>query len=151
MISPREKRGSRPAILKPADAMDNGAVMRGVTSYPFDPSQSAYVEEFAPIVAASLVHPYNAITETNADSMPHNIITGSAFVPPTQHHSEYKREYAAGLGGFNISNAPTPRLKPWQSNADPSLGLSARTKFPGLRSEEMITVGQYTPVLRTYT
>ena len=29
--------------------------------------------------------------------------------------------------------------------------LAGATKFPGLRSEEMITVGQYTPVLRTYT
>lgn len=44
----------------------------------FAPWWQAYIENFAPIVASTLVHPYNAITESNADSIAFNIITGSA-------------------------------------------------------------------------
>lgn len=53
-------------------------------------------------------------------------VCAPAVAPTTKHASEYKREYASSPRG-------------------------PKTKFPGLRSEEMITVGQYTPVLRTYT
>ena len=55
-----------------------GTPMQGVTSFPFNKQQSAYIEEFAPSVAMSLVHPFQAITENNADSTSFNIITGSA-------------------------------------------------------------------------
>ena len=59
-----------------------GAPMRGVTAFPFEKQQAAYVEEFVPVVANTLVHPYNAITENNADSTEFNIITGSACTKP---------------------------------------------------------------------
>ena len=63
-----------------------------------------------------------------------------ADAPPTSHASEYKREYQS------------PRSKPFTNPADSAMdAIFQKTKVPGLRSEEMITVGQYTPVLRTYT
>ena len=46
--------------------------------------------------------------------------------------SEYKRQFAYGCGSFSARRTPFGQ------------GMN-----PGLRSEEMITVGQYTPVLRT--
>lgn len=56
----------------------NGAPMRGVTAFPFEKQQAAYVEDFAAVVASQLIHPYQSITENNADSTQYNIITGSA-------------------------------------------------------------------------
>ena len=61
--------------------------------------------------------------------------------PPTLHSSEYKREYKYGLGNFSAR-----AVKPVKFGA-----IDKSINFPGLRSEEMITVGQYTPVLRTYS
>jgi len=126
--------GNSPAVL--AGYSQNGAPMRGVTSFPFEKQQNAYVEEFAPIVANQLVHPFNAITENNADSTAHSIITGSAYSVSAQHASEYKRAYQFGAGAYS-ARAASPRT------------FSKGPAFPGLRSEEMITVGQYTPVLRS--
>lgn len=48
--------------------------------------------------------------------------------------SEYKRQFKYGAGSFNAQG----KRKPFGSDN------------PGLRSEEMITVGQYTPVLRSF-
>lgn len=112
-----------------------GAPMRGVTSYPFEKQQNAYVEQFAPIVANQLVHPYQAITENNADSIPHNIITGSAYSASALQMSEYKRAY--------------PQMAMKRKPFGRTTTISQADCFPGLRSEEMITVGQYTPVLRS--
>jgi len=112
----------------------NGTPMRGVMSFPFDKQQTAYIEEFAPSIASQLVHPFNAITENNADSTSFNIITGSAYQGAAPLHSEYKRQFKYGAGSFL---APVKRRTFGSDN-------------PGLRSEEMITVGQYTPVLRSF-
>jgi len=111
-----------------------GTPMQGVTSFPFNKQQSAYIEEFAPSVAMSLVHPFQAITENNADSTSFNIITGSAYQGGAPLSSEYKRQFKYGAGSFNAQG----KRKPFGSDN------------PGLRSEEMITVGQYTPVLRSF-
>ena len=102
-----------------------GTPMRGVTAFPFEKQHQAYVDQFAPIVASQLVHPFNAITECNAASTAHNIITGSAYKLSAEARSEYKREYHSGFG------------------------LPFRTDNPGLRSEEMITVGQCPSVMRS--
>jgi hypothetical protein len=83
-ITAREKGGCS-GNLSPSiadyGALKSGAPMRGVTAYPFDKQQGMYIDQFAPIVASQLVHPYNALTENNADSIAHNIITGSACAP----------------------------------------------------------------------
>ena len=81
------------------------------------------VSDFAPIVAQRLSHPYQALGERNAESIAFNLFTGSAYSPPVDNHSEYKREYR--------------RRQTFSSGS------------PGLRSEELITVGQYVPVLRS--
>ena len=116
----------------------DGTPMRGVSAFPFEKQQNAYVEDFAPIVANQLVHPFNAITENNAASTAHNIITGSAYHAALDAASEYKREYKHGAGAF--AQIDSKRGRPFGSFAPMN---------PGLRSEEMITVGQYTPVLRS--
>jgi len=113
----------------------DGTPLRGVTAFPFDKQQTAYIDDFAPSIAFHLVHPYNAITENNADSTSFNIITGSAYQGAAPLHSEYKRQFKYGAGSFL---APVKRHQPFGSDN------------PGLRSEEMITVGQYTPVLRSF-
>lgn len=112
-----------------------GTPLRGVTAFPFDKQQTAYIDDFAPSIAYHLVHPFNAITENNADSTSFNIITGSAYQGTAPLHSEYKRQFAFGAGNFR---APAKRHMPFGADN------------PGLRSEEMITVGQYTPVLRSF-
>ena len=56
--------------------------------------------------------------------------------------SETKRAYMDGG-----SSAPSPRAL----NGRPAFGSTKRAiDAPGLRSEELITVGQYTPVLRSF-
>lgn len=84
-LSPREKGGARGAhdfsssIVPHHQGVDRtGTPMRGVRSYPYGAQQTAYVSDYAPQVAAHLVHPYQAITETNANSVSFNIISGSA-------------------------------------------------------------------------
>ena len=104
-------------IVSPSQSLRDGAPMRGVSSFPYDPQQSQYIDDFAPIVASRIAHPYQGITLTNADWISFNVITGTAYSTPGVQSSEYKRS-------FN--------------------GASLRKPFgaPGLRSEEMITVGQ---------
>jgi hypothetical protein len=103
-----------------------GTPMRGVTAYPFDKQMSVYVSDFSPVVAQRLSHPYQSLTERNADSIDFNIFTGSAYHPPVTAHTEYRRSFQ-GMGARRGFDRP----------------LS-----PGLRSEQLITVGQYVPVLR---
>ena len=104
-------------------------------------------------MALRLAHPYNAITENNADSVAHNIISGSAFSAPGGHQSEYKRVYAtspmpSAMSSPRVPLAPSSKGKPFGGSS--RFGQTSASDNPGLRSEEMITVGQYTPVLRSY-
>ena len=48
---------------------------------------------------------------------------------------------------FTLDAPPTPRASEYKREF--RFGVPGNAKFPGLRSEEMITVGQYTPVLRS--
>ena len=127
-----------------------GTPLRGVTAFPFDRQQSTYIQECAPLVAARLSHPYQSLTERNSDSTAFNLITGSAFQGPQGHASEYKREYNGRSPQARAQTSiGTPRGSPSGSGR-----RSSRQPFqqpmesPGLRSEELITVGQYVPVLR---
>ena len=104
-------------IVSPSQSLRDGAPMRGVSSFPYDPQQSQYIDDFArssPPASPTLTR---ASPSTNADSISFNVITGTAYSTPGVQSSEYKRS-------FN--------------------GASLRKPFgaPGLRSEEMITVGQ---------
>ena len=110
-------------------------------------------------MALRLAHPYNAITENNADSVAHNIISGSAFSAPGGHQSEYKRVYAtspmpSAMSSPRVPLAPSSKGKPFGGSSfgggSSRFGQTSASDNPGLRSEEMITVGQYTPVLRSY-
>lgn len=103
-----------------------GTLMRGVTSFPFEKQQCAYIDDFTASTADRLGHPFSPITEINADSSAHNIMTGSAFGGKIEGESTYKRNYKYGVGS---------KGKPFVSQ-----------NSPGLRAEEMITVGQFTSI-----
>lgn len=113
--------------------------MRGVTAYPYDKQMSVYVSDFGPVVAQRLSHPYQALTERNADSIQFNIFTGSAYDPPVTAHSEYRRSFQDRFASSRPGTQTNKR--------DPASGGFLDSN-PGLRSECLITVGQYTPVLR---
>jgi hypothetical protein len=69
---------------------------------------------------------------------------------PSLGASEYPRAFRYGAGSYR---PPAPLTAPIKSKRGqpfaPGGGSAIEQCFPGLRSEEMITVGQYTPVLRT--
>jgi len=107
----------------------SGAPMRGVMAWPVSRPMTAYMDEFEPKIATTIPHPYNPITSFNMESVAHNLITGSAFAGNAGPRSEYNRQFAKvnTFGG-----AP-----------------AFRKNDMGLRSEEMITVGLYTPIKRS--
>jgi len=97
-----------------------GPPMSGVTTYPHGRSQKLYEEEFEQLVAATLTHPFTSITAFNCGSVPHNLITGTAFAERRGHwfNSEYARSYQkkSYVESFNM-------------------------KANGLRCEEFMSVG----------
>ncbi|KAL1503547.1 hypothetical protein AB1Y20_012026 [Prymnesium parvum] len=105
----------------------SGVPLCGVHAWPLPRSQTAYVSEFESTIARSILHPYNPITSFNKESVSHNLITGSAFRGTACHRSEYNRQFTS-----------FPRLS--TSNV--------RKTDMGLRSEEMFSVGLYTPIQR---
>lgn len=94
--------------------------MSGVTTYPHSRLHAMYKEEFEQLVAASLTHPFTSITAFNCGSVPHNLITGTAFSEKRGHgfNSEYSRSYMKK-----------------------SYVQSFNTKANGLRLEEFMSVG----------
>jgi len=97
--------------------------MMGVTTYAFSRPQKSYLGDFEEVVAASLTHPYTSITSFNVGSVPHNLITGTAYPESMKKGneastSEYKRSYnkQSYIESFN-------------------------TRSNGLRSEEFAFVG----------
>jgi len=106
----------------------SGAPMRGVSAWPVSRPQTAYMSEFEPKIACTIPHPYNPITSFNMESVAHNLITGSAFAGNAGPRSEYKRQFAK-MNTFH--------------------GTPGFRNDMGLRSEEMITVGLYTPIKRS--
>ena len=116
--------GNTPASL--VGYSSEGTPMRGVSSFPFEKQQCAYIDDFTASTADRLAHPFSPITEVNADSSAHNIMTGSAFGAKMEGESTYKRNYKFGVGS---------KGRPFVTQNN-----------PGLRAEEMITVGQFTSI-----
>jgi len=92
--------------------------MTGVQNYAYSKSERSYLEDFEPVVAATIQHPYTAITSFNVGSAPHNLISGTAFAEKQQSVTTYKRSYT-----------------------QPNYAESFNAKAVGLRSEQVQFIG----------
>jgi len=92
--------------------------MIGVQRFAYARRERYYLEDFEPVVAGQITHPYTVVTAANEGSCPHNLIAGTAFMALKKNESEYKRAFVP------------------KSSVD-----SANTQGVGLRSEQAAFIG----------